>query len=197
MNEFEDIEKELQALQPKPPTDAFTARVADALGDSGDVSFRRISPELHKPRKKSKKLLFFLPPALALAASLAWMFFILPSHSFWSSPVPDEEKVEIQPDGPPLASIEEDEASPLHGVSLEELEAHSGVPTNGWLDPQVQERLIHQVDEGLIRRPGFAPGRQVRYHYLDETLWMHPTSNTRIISTTPRQEVLIMELDLY
>jgi len=55
MNEFEDIEKELQALQPKPPTDAFTARVADALGDSGDVSFRRISSELHKPRKKVEK----------------------------------------------------------------------------------------------------------------------------------------------
>lgn len=197
MSEFEDIEKELQALQPKPPTNAFTARVADALGDSGDVSFRRITPEVLKPKPKPKKLLLFIPPVLAIAASLVWMFFILPSHSFWSSPDQDEEKIEMQLIEPPLASIEEDEASPLHGVSLKELEAHSGVPTNGWLDPQVQERLIHQVDEGLIRRPGFAPGRQVRYHYLDETLWMHPTSNTRIISTTPRQEVLILELDLY
>ena len=120
-----------------------------------------------------------------------------PSQSLFLPKSPDTTIPESQPSLSTFVSAEDDEASPLHGVSLQELQAHSGVPTNGWLDPQVQERLIHQVDEGLIRRPGFAPGRQVRYHYLDETLWMHPTSNTRIISTTPRQEVLILELDLY
>ncbi len=197
MREFEELEKELQTFQPKPPTDAFTARVADALGDSGDISFRRVTSTPAVKKAKSKKLYLFIPPALAMAASLVWIFYIFPSQSLVLPKLPHSIIPDTQPHSPPLASVDEDEASPLHGVSLQELQAHSGVPTNGWLDPQVQERLIDRVDEGLIRRPGFAPGRQVRYHYIDETLWKHPTSNTRIISTTPRQEVLILELDLY
>lgn len=197
MSEFEDIEKELQALQPKPPTNAFTARVADALGDSGDISLRRVSSPHGVKKSRSKKLYLFIPPVLAIAASLVWIFYIFPSQSLFLPKSPDTTIPESQPSLSTFVSAEDDEASPLHGVSLQELQAHSGVPTNGWLDPQVQQRLIHQVDEGLIRRPGFSPGRQVRYHYLDETLWKHPTSNTRIISTSPREEVLILELDLF
>ena len=80
---------------------------------------------------------------------------------------------------------------------VEELESLSGMPSDGWLDPQVRQRLLDRVDEGFIQRPGFGPGRQVRYHFIDETLWLHPASNTRVISTSPRQEVMIIDLDLY
>ena len=190
MKELDDLEEELKALQPKDPTPAFTARVEDALGDSGSVSFRRISSD--SPKRSRSKLYFLIPPALALAASLVWMLSFLPKQtgSLETSPEPVERSS-------PVAEVMEDLDSPLHGVSLEELETYSGMPTEGWADPHVRELLLDRVDEGLIQRPGFSPGRQVRFHYLDETHWMHPASNTRIISTTPRQEVIILDLDLY
>ena len=190
MKELDDLEEELKALQPKGPTPAFTARVEDALGDSGSVSFRRISSD--SPKRAGSKLYFLIPPALALAASLVWMLSFLPKQTglLETSPEPADHSS-------PIAEVMEDLDSPLHGVSLEELETYSGMPTEGWADPQVRELLLDRVDEGLIQRPGFSPGRQVRYHYLDETHWMHPASNTLIISTTPRQEVIILDLDLY
>ena len=193
MSEFDDLEKELKALQPKSPTAAFTARVEDALGDSGELSFRRIDSSSH-PKSRNRLLLFF-PPLLALAASLVWVLF------FWGhqSTSPTQTKslpiAESNPSLPPESVV--DPESPIHGVTIEELEAYSGMPTGGWSDPQVREFLLNRVDEGLIQRPGYSPGRQVRYHYIDETLWMHPSSNTRVISTTPRQEVIILDLDLY
>ena len=190
MKELDDLEEELKAFQPKEPTPAFTARVEDALGDSGSVSFRRIS--LDSSKQTGSKLYFLIPPALALAASLVWMLFLLPNQT--GLPESSPESVDHSS---PIAEIAEDLDSPLHGVSLEELETYSGMPTDGWADPQVRELLLDRVDEGLIQRPGFSPGRQFRYHYLDETHWMHPASNTRIISTTPRQEVIILDLDLY
>ena len=190
MNEFDDLEKELKALQPKPPTAAFTARVEDALGDSGSVSFRRISDE--SPKASKSKLLFLLPPVLALAASLVWMLSFLPESKQGEEPKPVSELVSN-----PVSELVDDPDSPIHGVTLEQLETFSGMPADGWSDPQVRELLLDRVDEGLIQRPGFSPGRKVRYHYLDETEWKHPSSNTRIISTTPRQEVIILDLDLY
>ena len=56
MKELDDLEEELKALQPKGPTPAFTARVEDALGDSGSVSFRRISSD--SPKRAGSKLYF-------------------------------------------------------------------------------------------------------------------------------------------
>ena len=61
----------------------------------------------------------------------------------------------------------------------------------------VQLHAQAQVDEGLVDRPNGDPVRQVRYHFLDETLWRHPASDTNVISTTPRQEVYLIDLELY
>ena len=192
MNDLDDLEKELRAIQPKPPTPAFTARLADALGDSGDVSFCRVSSPPTSKKSTSKKALIYLPPVLALAASLVWMIFFLPR-----TVEPTSVQVNLPEPDLPVAQVNEDPDSPIHGVSLDELESLSGMPIDGWLDPQVRQRLLDRVEEGFIQRPGFGPGRQVRYHFIDETLWLHPASNTRVISTTPRQEVMIIDLDLY
>ena len=83
MSEFDDLEKELKALQPKPPTAAFTARVEDALGDSGELSFRRIDSSSHP---KSVIVYSCFPPLLALAASLVWVLF------FWGISQPPQRK---------------------------------------------------------------------------------------------------------
>ena len=40
MNEFEKLEAELKELRPLPPSDAFTARLEEALGDAGNVAMR-------------------------------------------------------------------------------------------------------------------------------------------------------------
>jgi hypothetical protein len=91
----------------------------------------------------------------------------------------------------------EDEDSPIHGLTTEQLEGDSDLPTVGWLDPFTEQRLIMKVDEGVIDRASGIPARQFRYHYLDETLWTHPASETRVLSTTPRQEIYLIDLELY
>ena len=160
----------------------------DALGGSGSVSFRRISDE--SPKVSKSKLLFLLPPVLALAASLVWMLSFLPE-----SKAGCEMQAGLGVDLQSVSELVDDPDSPIHGVTLEQLETFSGMPADGWSDPQVRELLLDRVDEGLIQRPGFSPGRKVRYHYLDETEWMHPSSNTRIISAPGRKS--LFWLDLY
>ena len=71
------------------------------------------------------------------------------------------------------------------------------MPVSGWLDPQVKERFLRVVDEGVFDRPSGLPARRVRHYFMDETLWSHPASDTRILSTTPREEVIFIELDTY
>jgi uncharacterized integral membrane protein len=187
MSEFDDLEDELRSLRPKPPTPAFTARVEDALGDAGTVAVRRITDS---SSNRSSKLLYFVLSTSMLAALLVAVFFMISSDSTDLTP-------RTQPGTTPLSKAEEYSESPIHGVSMEELESFSGMPVDGWLDPQVNQRLLRRVDEGLIDGPDNSPVRQVRYHYLDETIWMHPASDIRILSTTPRQEVFLIDLELY
>ena len=52
-------------------------------------------------------------------------------------------------------------------------------------------------DEGIVDRPGQAPARRYRYRFLDETIWENPGTNTRIRSTVPREEVVLVGLDPY
>ena len=91
----------------------------------------------------------------------------------------------------------EDEESPLHGTTLDQLEDFSGIPIDGWLDPRTEEKFIRRVDEGIVDRASGMPARQYRYHYVDETLWIHPATSTRVLSSTPRQEVYLIDLELY
>ena len=61
----------------------------------------------------------------------------------------------------------DDPDSPLHGLSLNEIQDISVMPVSGWLDPQMNERFLRVVDEGVFDRPSGLPARRVR-HYL----WM-------------------------
>ena len=71
------------------------------------------------------------------------------------------------------------------------------MPVSGWSDPQINERFLRMVDEGVFDRPGYLPARRVRNYYMDETLWSHPASDLRILSTSPREEVIFIELETY
>jgi len=97
----------------------------------------------------------------------------------------------------PGAGVREDPDSPLHGISIKELQDVSVMPVSGWIDPQINERFLRRVDEGVFDRPGGLPARRVRHYFMDETLWSHPASDLRILSTTPREEVIFIELETY
>ena len=71
------------------------------------------------------------------------------------------------------------------------------MPVSGWSDPQSSERFLRLVDEGIFERPGGVPARKVRHYYIDETRWSHPASDMQILSTSPREEVIFIELDTY
>ena len=214
MNEFEKLEAELKELRPLPPTDAFTARLEEALGDAGNVAMRCLpdqeddtSPNdsvknIKKKGFSSRLLVFAGLGSLGLSAVWAAIFFLT------SSLVPNGSSEQNDPANPLIAEsgptpevpgvgLLEDPNSPLHGISLKELQDVSVMPVSGWIDPQINQRFLRRVDEGVFDRPGGLPARRVRHYFMDETLWSHPASDLRILSTTPREEVIFIELETY
>ena len=194
MNDFESIEKELKSLTPKSPTSKLTDRIEQGLGNAGNLAMRRLPEEIKSSSASVKPNLSFFPwLGLGIAASLVITFL---SVNFWGNS--ENKKFLPLPLSftSPQVSLDEDPESPIHGVSVAELEAQSGMPVGGWL-PTFQERLLDRIDEGVISRPGQLPARQVRMHYIDEILWQHPATNKRILSTQPRQEIIFIDLDLY
>ncbi len=63
--------------------------------------------------------------------------------------------------------------------------------------PIFNKKLLDRIDEGVVSRPSGLPARQVRMRYLDEILWQHPATDTQMLSTQPRQEIILIDLDLY
>lgn len=194
MNEFESLEKELKALTPKSPSSQLTDRIEQGLGDAGNLAMRRL-PEEMKSGTTPKKSSFAIFPWLGMGIAAILMITSLSVYFLksWENEKLTPSSI-ISPT--PQVVLNEDPESPIHGVSVAELEAQSGMPVGGWL-PTFQEKLLDRVDEGVISRPGGLPARQVRMHYLDEILWQHPATNQRIISTQPRQEIIFIDLDLY
>ena len=192
MSDWEELEKELAGLTPRTPSKDFSKRVEDALGEAGSVAMRHIPDPDPSSRvaRTAPSIPFWIP--LGLAALLVFSFYLF-------NPFPSELEDENFPITflPEPSNMVDDEDSPLHGVTSEQLEDLSGVPVDGWLDPSTQERLIRRIDEGIVDRATGLPARQYRYHFIDETLWTHPASETRILSTTPRQEVYLIDLEIY
>ena len=214
MNEFEKLEAELKELRPLPPSDDFTARLEEALGDAGNVAMRCLpdqeddtSPNdsiknIKKKGFSSRLLVFAGLGSLGLAAVWAAIFFLTSSLvPNGSSEQNDPANLLIAESGPtpavPGVGLLEDPNSPLHGISLKELQDVSVMPVSGWIDPQINQRFLRRVDEGVFDRPGGLPARRVRHYFMDETLWSHPASDLRILSTTPREEVIFIELETY
>ncbi len=203
MNEFEELEKELRSFRPAKPSEAFESRLEKALGESGNLAVRRL-PDLEEdattplPAEKGKIVPFlraFTFPVSAVAALVALALYVAypvfqkKTSSAVSPSIASEESLPAK-----LGFVDEEDFSPLHGVSAAEFAAMS---ESGWSDPQVREILIDVSDEGIIERPGSSPARQYRYRYLDETIWRNPETNTHIRSSVPRQEVVLIGLELY
>ena len=193
MNEIEQLEKELKALRPKEPSADFERRVEDALGDSAQLAVRQL-PELGSEVRSipaTRGNLFFIPSLFLLgAAALVALFFSFPSLKFGTDPVPTD-VIDLS-DLVALDSLPVADDSPINGVSPEELAAMS---ESGWEEPQAQELLVDFFDEGIVERQGMRPARRYRYHYLDETIWMNPETNTLIRSSVPRQETFLIGLE--
>ncbi len=212
MNEFEKLEAELKELRPLQPSEEFTTRLEKALGDAGKVAMRCLPDEesdanvsartasSHTVPSFPRLLAFAGLTGLGLAAVWAMVFYISASLT------PDDPAETLSGEAPLLVQSTNEEVSlpliddpdsPLHGLSLDEIQDISVMPVSGWLDPQTNERFLRIVDEGVFDRPSGLPARRVRHYFMDETLWSHPASDTRILSTTPREEVIFIELDTY
>ncbi len=203
MNEFEELEKELRSFRPAKPSKAFEVRLEKALGESGNLAVRRL-PELEEeatgplPAERGKVVPFlraFTFPISAVAALVALALYVaypVFQKKTSSAASPSIASTESLPAKPEFA--DEADLSPLHGVSAVEFAAMS---ESGWGGPQVKEILLDVSDEGIIERPGLSPARRYRYRYLDETIWRNPETNTLIRSSVPRQEVVLIGLELY
>lgn len=190
----EDIEKELRSISPVKPSSDFCDRVERALGEAGTVAMCHLPEESSVEQKEtSPKIVNFLQLAGIAALLVSGIFISIELLNEY--PFMDNQNSSVLSVQPP--NMVEDEDSPIHGLTTEQLEGYSDLPTVGWLDPFTEQRLIMKVDEGVIDRASGIPARQFRYHYLDETLWTHPASETRVLSTTPRQEVYLIDLELY
>jgi len=193
MSEIEQLEKELKALRPKEPSADFERRVEDALGDSGRLALRQLPDEGCQVTVSSiRSNLFFFPGLFMLgAAALVALFLSFPSFEPEVPAMPMDTVAPVAPvlaqDSPLIAND-----SPINGVSSEELSAMS---EPGWEEPQAHEILINFSDEGIVDRPGMSPARRYRYHFLDETIWRNPATNTFIRSSVPRQETILIGLE--
>ena len=194
MNEIEQLEKELKALRPKEPSADFERRVEDALGDSGRLALRQLPDEGDEVAAlQSRGNLFFVPGLFMLgSAALVALFLSFPSFEPENAPGMPMDAIDLvapvpQQDTPTIAND-----SPINGVSSEELSAMS---EPGWEEPQAHEILINFSDEGIVDRPGMSPARRYRYHFLDETIWRNPETNTFIRSSVPRQETILIGLE--
>ena len=203
MSEFKQLEQELGALRPAKPPAGFETRLEKALGEPGNVAVRHM-PELDvqtepAPAGNSDNVVPFVRSRIALflaAAAVLVVALYLADPFSADETSPSTEPIvaneATQPVSPvPLA---DEDTSPLHGVSAAAFAALSG---EGWSAPAVTETLLDATDEGIVERPGQAPARRYRYRYLDETTWKHPETNTLIRSSAPRQEVVLIGLELY
>ena len=203
MNEFEELEKELRSFAPAKPSKTFEARLEKALGESGNLAVRRL-PQLEEeatsrlPTERGKIVPFlraFAFPVSAVAALVALALYVAyPVFQKTTTPILSHSITSGESLPPKPESMGEEDLSPLHGVSAAEFAAMS---ESGWSDPQVKEILLDVSDEGIIERPGSSPARQYRYRYLDETIWRNPETNTLMRSSVPRQEVVLIGLELY
>ena len=200
MNETEQLEKALESHRPKEPSSDFERRVEEALGDSGQLAVSRL-PELGSESRCAsvpRGNLFLIPSLFLLgAAALVALFFSFPSSPSSQSgrdlEMPaDTGAIELTTPVVAQDSHAVADDSPINGVSIEDLSAMSGA---GWEKPQAQEIFIDFSDEGIVQPPGMSPARQYRYHYLDETIWVNPGTNTFIRSSVPRQETLLIGLE--
>ncbi len=203
MSEFEQLEQELDALRPAKPPAGFEARLEKALGEPGNVAVRRVAePDAETATVTSGDAGKIVPfprsrfmPFAAAAAVLAFVLYLAyPFSNDETSPStePIVANETAQPASP--ASGDEEDISPLHGVSAAAFAALSG---EGWSAPSATETLLEATDEGIVERLGQSPARRYRYRYLDETTWRHPATNTLIRSSAPRQEVVLIGLELY
>ena len=203
MNEFEELEKELRSIRPSNPSEAFESRLEKALGESGNLAVRRL-PELEEeattrsPVERGKVVPFLRAlafPVSAVAALVALALYVAhPVFQKTKTPILSPSITSGESLPPKPESMGEEDLSPLHGVSAAEFAAMS---ESGWSDPQVKEILLDVSDEGIIERPGSSPARQYRYRYFDETIWRNPETNTLMRSSVPRQEVVLIGLELY
>ena len=194
MSEFRDIENQLRSLSPKDPPVHLTKRIEQGLGEAGNLAVRRF-PEENKASADEKKIYDFAPYrfGLGLAASLLFVFI---GYQLFNGELTVNQSTDAPNHAKVTFPVIEDPESPIHGVSVAELEQMSGMPVGGWT-PIFQERLLDRIDEGVVSRPSGTPARQVRMQYLDQILWQHPATETRMISTKPRQEIILIDLDLY
>lgn len=197
MNENEKLERELKAFRPQEPSSDFERRVEEALGVSARLAVRQL-PEpgdepVAQPVPAARDNLYFIPSLVLLgAAALVVLFFSFPLSKSGTAPVIPTEMIDLP--APPVAqsSLPVTDESPINGVSIEELSAMS---ESGWEQPQAREFLIDFFDEGIVERPGVNPARQYRYHFIDETIWVNPETNTIIRSSVPREETLLIGLE--
>ena len=197
MNENEQLERELKAFRLQEPSADFERRVEEALGESARLAVRQLPESGDEPVAQlvpaARGNLFFTPSlALLGAAALVVLFFSFPSSKSGTTPVISTEVIDLP--APPVAqrSLPVTDESPINGVSIEEL---SAISESGWEQPQAREFLIDFFDEGIVERPGVSPARQYRYHFIDETIWVNPETNTIIRSSVPREETLLIGLE--
>ena len=201
MSDLQKLDNELCSIRPVEPPAGFESRLEKALGEPGNVALRCV-PETDAVTEPvssvnaGKVVPFILSPLMSIAAVAAVVTFAL----YFAYPLldyeapPNAKSIVAKEESQTVPTMPEVDVSPLHGVSAAAFAALSG---EGWSAPDVKETLLEATDDGIVDRPGQAPARRYLYRYLDETTWRHPDTNTLIRSSVPREEVVLIGMELY
>jgi len=156
--ELEELEAELKMLQAQAPN----AQLKQAIASS-------IQLEEQGQQKANKKLLFFKPLLLGVAASLALIFGLRFAEYEQAATLPVE-------------------ASQSNG---------SEIANNGHFDPVSSKQILTDaVEEGVFLNENNEPVRQFRYQFVDSVTLKNRNDGALYSMMVPREEVVLVPVSL-
>lgn len=178
-NDFEDLESRLRRLSPAPPRAAFERRLGREL-DS-----------LSRNRQENRIVwLRFAPLAAAACLVLAgsWLLQRQLAHSVPA--VPSGAPV-ITADSAPPAPPTEAERSFVSPPPIS-----SGIPADRFVPVSSQQVLRETRQGGVVELSDQLPARELRLEYDDAWHWHDPETQTNIRVIRPREEVLLVPIEV-
>jgi hypothetical protein len=175
-----DLEKELMELAPAKPSDEFTARLSEALGEQGNLAvINRKTQEDAKILPYPGQIGWGIAAAAALVAGIlgaAHYFQSQASEKFANTPV-------MEWSATPAAHHAE--GNPLVGTPA------------SWHPTGSKTILVDVRDEGVVRDPVEPPSRLLRYQYLDTTTYTGNDPNSQMQMAVPREQVVRVKMEPY
>lgn len=172
-NPHEDIERELQALRPRPPSAALWQRLERALA---------VPPAAARPRYRSATTLTSWKWAGWQIATAAAAVAILATSGVMRL---------ASPAAAPAAASPADPAAIARSASSQAASVPSAA-ADFYRPVRATNVLYDMTEEGLVELDSDLEARRTRYRYIDTITWQNQKGNATVRWSIPREEVRLI-----